>query len=311
MTDITSEQIRKRREMLPEILKNALFSADNADKIWQIGKNFNINDADKIAVIGKLTGWVIMGFIKIEDYAKTIQENLNLDFNTASLIAKELESKIFSPIKTELSKLTIYRLNSLNEELRYRVASTTIKSPRSVTIPPQINRVEITPAPASIPPQKPAVPPPPISQSAIPQPTTANQPKTAPVMLYQKQEPKPLAASIKTQIRGEMTADTKSESKQVAARVEIGPEAETLTGGEKKEPVVAKTPQPEFTRMVHYSDFKTPVDNQGQTAIPTVPTLTATQKTAEKTNEEVVDLNTFKPPTGSQPKVEGNTLNLR
>ena len=324
MIDIAPEQIKKKYENLPEVLKNALFSASNADKIWQISNNFKINDANQIAAIGKLAGWVIMGLIKIEESAKTIQGDLNLDADIASLIAKELESKIFAPLKGEINKLTASSLNSLSEEIRYRVTGDILKSNQSTSPLIQINRVEITPPPTPPPaPEKPKVALTP--QPAIPQQSNA-QTQNAPVMIYKKEEPKPLAASIKTQIRGEMTADTKPEIKQTPARVEIGPEAETLTSGTKKEPFgaaqdkpfIARTPQPEFPKVVHYTDFKTPINGQGQVAAPITPVAVKPETAAPQT-EEVVDLSSFKPekktapinqPAGA-PKIQGNTLDLR
>ena len=86
----------------------------------------------------------------------------------------------------------------------------------------------------------------------------------------------------------------------------------------KKEPIMARTPQPEFPKIVHYGDFKTPINSQGQTTATITPT-TAKPETAAPQTEEVVDLSSFKPekktapvnqPAGI-PKTNGNTLDLR
>lgn len=320
MVNVSSEQIKNRFEELPEILKNALFSVINADYIWQISLNYKITEPEKISKIRRIVSLVILGFLKIDGVAKEIQENLDLNQELAIEIAKELEFKIFSPIKNDINQLNNKAFNNMSDEVRYQIKFTNSSMPLQQTsekilsgqnpapnttikaqIPP-FNRVEIiTPPPSAIPAK---TTPPQQNVQNIPQPQSqprpaANQTSNAPVMLYQKQEQKPVAESIKSRIVGEIEINVgmKPEASSVPARIEIGPE---------------------FPKVVHYNDFKTPINAQGQKIAPTTPAI-AKLETISPPNEEVVDLSSFKPerktePPGqlaNTPKTQGNTLDLR
>lgn len=287
------QNLQELLKNVPDGIRDWLGSEKTTYSIIAINKKFGIG-REKIQIIPTLILRLEVRNLQPQNFAAELSKEFNRPLEELKPIIEEIKKNILLPIDAELFKWGV--------DIRQISAAPATGWAQG----PKINRVEITPiAPASQKPASAPAPQPAISQPSAPQPSNAPV-QTAPVMLYKKEEPKPLAASIKPQTRGEMTADTKPEVKQVAARVEIGPEAETLTGGEKKEPVIARTPQPEFPKVVHYTDFKTPVDNKGQTAAPPKSPEVQTSGPAQKPAEEVVDLNTF-----NQPKIEGNTLDLR
>lgn len=224
--------------------------------------------------------------------------------NFVSELSKELDKPVeeLKPIIEEIKKNILLPIDA--DLFRWGVDIRQISASTAGNWT-QTNRVEITPPPPA--PEKPKVAPLSTPQSTIPQQTNtqaqhsfgAAQDK-APFMLYQKQEQKPIAESIKSRIVGEIEMNTagKPGNVSVPARIEIGPE-------------------PEFPKVVHYSDFKTPVDNKGQVAVPATPPIAP--KIENAPTEEVVDLSSFKPteksaPTNgpaNAPKVQGNTLDLR
>lgn len=106
MPDYTKEQLWKVYEKLPEDLKEAIFSAETADNIYDICTRNGIED-DKISEIAKLTGRVLMGILPPEDFQETLEKELKLKKDIAKKIAHEINRFIFFPVKESLAALYI------------------------------------------------------------------------------------------------------------------------------------------------------------------------------------------------------------
>src|SRR4030043_2019917 len=100
MIQINRKQALQRLELLPENLKDALFSETNAEIIWKAGSSEHLSE-DKVAIFGKLVGYVILGFIHIGDLAEEIRVALNLNPEIVNTIVSEVNRKIFAPFKEE------------------------------------------------------------------------------------------------------------------------------------------------------------------------------------------------------------------
>lgn len=104
MIKISQDQALKRWGTLPDILKESIFSAYNAEILWRVCGNQHLSE-DKIDKIAIITGDVLMGFLHPEDFAQEIHETLNINIEIAKAIAIEIDRKIFSPLKKELEKV--------------------------------------------------------------------------------------------------------------------------------------------------------------------------------------------------------------
>ena len=85
------------------ILREAIFSERNADILWSVCGDQHLPD-DKIRNIASLTGDVLMGFTYPDDLAKEIKEALALNPIIIDSIIKEVNNKIFAPIRSEINK---------------------------------------------------------------------------------------------------------------------------------------------------------------------------------------------------------------
>ncbi|MDP3948640.1 MAG: hypothetical protein Q8Q17_01675 [bacterium] len=90
---------------MPEILREAMSSEANSDIVWKTAENEHLPE-DKIMVVSRLVGYVLMGFVHPEDLARELHDNLGIDSRIAASIAEPINKKIFQPLREELE--TIY-----------------------------------------------------------------------------------------------------------------------------------------------------------------------------------------------------------
>jgi len=109
MPEIAQKLALKRWDILPENLKEAIFSELNSEILWSIGQSKNLPE-EKIAIIAKTAGDVLLGFIKPETniIAQEITERAAISADLAMEIAGELENKIINQFKDELNSFRIY-----------------------------------------------------------------------------------------------------------------------------------------------------------------------------------------------------------
>ncbi len=104
MLKISKQQLFQRWDVLPDNLREALFSETNADIFWRICQAEHISE-EKISIGATIVGDVILGFLHVEDLAKELQLDLNINKEIASVIAREVDRKIFSLIRSDLEKI--------------------------------------------------------------------------------------------------------------------------------------------------------------------------------------------------------------
>lgn len=88
---------------LPRDLKEALFSVENAEKIQQIARRYQI-PIGRIPLLADVTGHVILSILVMEKFISSLQTNLNIDRITAEKIAKDIKQEIFQPIIANLTR---------------------------------------------------------------------------------------------------------------------------------------------------------------------------------------------------------------
>jgi len=96
------EEMWKIYEKLPEELKQAVFSAENADHIFSICERYEIDECSQVA---SLVGLVLMGVMLPRDLEAALQKDLGLDQETAQRVAQEVNRFILYPVKQQLEQL--------------------------------------------------------------------------------------------------------------------------------------------------------------------------------------------------------------
>lgn len=104
MLKIPRQQVLNRWDALPINLREALFAEQNADILWRACENQHLSE-DKIRIVATLSGDVIMGFMHPEDLTAEIKTTLGINPEIAASISREIDRKIFGPIKTDLEKV--------------------------------------------------------------------------------------------------------------------------------------------------------------------------------------------------------------
>ncbi|MBI1971400.1 MAG: hypothetical protein HYS52_00935 [Candidatus Wildermuthbacteria bacterium] len=96
------EELQKLYEKLPEELREAVFSQETADHIFNICDRNGVEDVSKIAYYA---GLVLMGILLPADFQKTLQKEIGLEEPTAKSIATEINRFVFYPVKPALEQL--------------------------------------------------------------------------------------------------------------------------------------------------------------------------------------------------------------
>lgn len=104
MQEYTKDQLWKIYDMLPEELKTAVFAQETADNISFACKMAGINDS-RVSGVAKQTGYVLMGLLHPNDFAKNLEIELQLPPETAKKISHQINRLIFNPVKESLAAL--------------------------------------------------------------------------------------------------------------------------------------------------------------------------------------------------------------
>ncbi|MBI5147567.1 MAG: hypothetical protein HZA37_00220 [Parcubacteria group bacterium] len=240
----------------------------------------------KISVIPRLILRVTLKMTEPQNFTQELAEKLNVSLTAAVAIAEEMKEKIFLPIRKQLA----------DDDTDINLIKTTLPG-AGIDHKPAIEykRPELTPAAAPLPPPpqeklvarpiteiKPIEPPPAtptrpaevaamlaekIAVAASPVsagPARGGAGEPAPFVLHEEKESgfQPILETKKVAFTPAGAAfggagEAKKTARPVAARLEIGEEADTATKSEAK----AEAPK---QRVVHYGEFRTPVSPFGQ-----------------------------------------------
>ncbi len=293
MFQITEQQIENRWNVLPLRLLEVLCSFDIGKMILEICKKNHII-GEKSDKISGLTGFVIMGFFHPEDLAQEIKEAIGVNTEIADSLSREIERKIFLPIRNDIDKIyaPVSGKISVADKLVLETAEAIdlrIKKEDEPEIP-KIVKLEDKE-----------------------QQKTEEEDK--PFIIHKEESAKPILGAKRSLggLFGFLKGGKEAESKAVEAKIEIG-----------RPEIKAEQAEPPKMKVIHYSEFRTPIDNKKQemsnkisdlleieppkqavddknaVPIPPVPPVPS-QKTEQKPEfksvkegEEVIDLRTMK-----------------
>lgn len=102
---LPKEQTQTIFQSLPVELQDAILSAENAETIFEIGKKHGLL-MDKSGELGEEIGYVMLGITKAADFPSVLKDRLDLPEEKVSFIVKDIDEKIFKPIRAHLIKLT-------------------------------------------------------------------------------------------------------------------------------------------------------------------------------------------------------------
>ena len=102
--EYTKEQLWKLYEVLPNELKDAIFSEETANSIYETCTRNDL-EKEKIPEIAKYTGYVLMGLLPPNEFEKTLEEKLGLKNDLAKKVSQEITRFVFYPLKATLESI--------------------------------------------------------------------------------------------------------------------------------------------------------------------------------------------------------------
>ena len=127
MPKYSKEQLWKLYKELPEELKNAIFSEETADAIYDSCMENGVEEKEKISQVAENAGYVLLGLIAPEEFKKILSKEINIKKEVAEKIYQRIKIFVFVPVKTSLEKLYNIEIKS---ELK----------PKSVSVPKNIEK---------------------------------------------------------------------------------------------------------------------------------------------------------------------------
>lgn len=180
MPKYTQKELEERYQKLPEVLKDALFSVEVANKIFETGKKYGLT-IEKTGFLGEETGYVILGLTRPREFVQILSDRLEADEDEAREIASDINHQIFFPIREQLK--SAHQLEISEEE---------IQKAEAVIKKPVISERPTAPAVA-----KPKIPPLDLRQAVKPQAIKPEAKPAAPTLVKPPEPAKPAASPEK------------------------------------------------------------------------------------------------------------------
>ena len=102
--EVTKEQFWNLYEKLPKELKEAIFSEETANNIFDFCVKNGIED-NRISEVARYTGRVLLGILGPDEFQKTLEDKLKIKKEVAKKITREINRFIFYPVRTNLEEL--------------------------------------------------------------------------------------------------------------------------------------------------------------------------------------------------------------
>jgi hypothetical protein len=94
----------KRFKEIADEVREAMISEESAANIEKISVNAKLTD-DQAGQLASITGLVMLGFLHPRDFIATISEDVGVPMMAARDIAREINDKIFRPVRQQLKEL--------------------------------------------------------------------------------------------------------------------------------------------------------------------------------------------------------------
>ena len=91
-------------EVAPESVKDAVLAPESIDVLDEIAKKYGLTK-EQYRKMGRYVDFVLVGVVPIKLFRETLEEEMEVDTETARKIAGEIRDKIFMKVKDELRKI--------------------------------------------------------------------------------------------------------------------------------------------------------------------------------------------------------------
>jgi hypothetical protein len=101
----TPQQYRERIQVMQPALREALLSEEAADTFWHIVETLEISES-KVLKLASLVNQTLAGFIRQEDFAREVENQLGLDEAEARRIEARFRVDVFGPVRSHIRELS-------------------------------------------------------------------------------------------------------------------------------------------------------------------------------------------------------------
>lgn len=116
--EYTKEQLWKLYDHLPAELKEAIFSAETADAIYDTCIRNGIEES-RIPEFASLAGNVLLGLLVPDDFQIALEKELKIKKDIARKIAQEINRFVFFPVKNHLAALHMTGITRPTEPAKF------------------------------------------------------------------------------------------------------------------------------------------------------------------------------------------------
>jgi hypothetical protein len=105
---LSKKEVEKRQNIflsLSKDLKETIFSAQTADKLYNISYGKYKLGSEQQRIISFTTGEALLGIIRLNEFANILKERLEIDQMVADRISQDIKQEIFSPVMPILTKI--------------------------------------------------------------------------------------------------------------------------------------------------------------------------------------------------------------
>lgn len=152
--EYTEQELEERYLHLPPELREALFSVEHAQQMYEIGKKSGLN-VEQIGALAQESGYLIIGITHPHDFAANLSRRLGVDLEKARAIATEINHQIFYPLR-ELLK-SAHKIDVTQEQINkpptppspvLRPLTSVLPTPRTTEPPKPAPSISAPPVPA-------------------------------------------------------------------------------------------------------------------------------------------------------------------
>ncbi|MFA6079829.1 MAG: hypothetical protein WC779_08805 [Candidatus Omnitrophota bacterium] len=104
MIPFTSEQIQDKFEKLPKDLQDAISSAEVRGTIQAVGEKHSLL-IDQLGEMVDLIGLIMLGLSPSKDFVKNFSREANVDIDTATEIANDINTEVFGKIRSSMQQI--------------------------------------------------------------------------------------------------------------------------------------------------------------------------------------------------------------
>ncbi len=103
MIEFSTEKIKEAYDKSNPIIKQIVLDSWVTEDVSLIGKKYSLR-VDKIDILVKLVGYVVLNLLPISKLIKAISDEIGLEQNQSSEIAKKIDEIIFTKIREKLKQ---------------------------------------------------------------------------------------------------------------------------------------------------------------------------------------------------------------